>query len=164
MILIFGGGMLLFVVLAIFPNYLSYSNVEHEINALRNKIEEQKILSPIFEDLSKKAEFTKPDTLPFPSPEKLSRNDTNKISAIMQEIVERNGFTLEDIATDIESLMAETGVLKMSIHMIGRFHRLRDVLLDLGTLPYLEHVEVIQINSFRDENRIKLTIWIAQDR
>ena len=71
-ILIFGGGMLLFMLLAIFPNYISYNDIEHEISILKYKIEEQKILSPIFEDLSKKAQFQKPESLPFPSAEKLS--------------------------------------------------------------------------------------------
>ena len=69
-ILIFGGGMLLFVILAIFPNYMSYNNIVHEIDILKDKIEEQKILSPIFEDLSDKAQFQKPGSLPFPAPEK----------------------------------------------------------------------------------------------
>jgi hypothetical protein len=164
LILIFGGGIFLFVILAIFPNYMSFTNMEREIDTLRNKIEEQKILSPIFEDLSKKAQFTKPASLPFPPPEKLSKNDTNKISPIIQSIVEKKGFTLEDIDTDIESLMSETGVLKMSVHMIGAFNNLRDVLLDLGALPYLKHIEIIQINSFRDANKINLSVWISQEQ
>lgn len=163
-ILIFGGGMLLFILLAIFPNYLSYNNIEHEISMLKYKIEEQKILSPIFEDLSKKAQFQKPESLPFPSADKLSPNDTEKITPIIRDIIETNGFTLEDIATDIESLMTGSGNLKMSVNIVGEFHKLRDVLLDLGNLPYLDHIEVIQINSSGDQNKIILTIWVSQQR
>lgn len=163
-ILIFGGGMLLFILLAIFPNYISYNNIKHEISILKYKIEEQKILSPIFEDLSKKAQFQKPDSLPFPSAEKLSPNDTEKITPIIRDIIETNGFTLEDIATDIESLMTGSGNLKMSVNVVGEFHKLRDVLLDLGNLPYLDHIEVIQVNSSGDKNKIILTIWVSQER
>lgn len=164
MIVVFGGGILLFILIAIFPNYLSYNNIVHEISLLEYKIEEQKILSPIFEDLSKKAQFQKPQSLPFPVADKLSRNDTEKITPIIREIVEVNGFKLEDIDTDIESLMTESGILKLSINLIGEFHNLRNLLLDLGSLPYLEHIEVIQIGSFGDKNKIDLTIWIAQER
>jgi hypothetical protein len=163
-ILIFGGGMLLFMLLAIFPNYISFNNIEHEISILKYKIEEQKILSPIFEDLTKKAQFQKPESLPFPSAEKLSTNDTEKITPIIRDIIETNGFTLEKIATDLESLMTESGNLKMSVNIVGEFHKLRDVLLDLGNLPYLEHIEVIQVNSFGDKNKIFLTIWVSQER
>ena len=163
-IVVFGGGMLLFVLLAIFPNYMSYNNIVHEISVQKDKIEEQKILSPIFEDLSKKAQFQKPGSLPFPSPEKLSRSDTEKITPIVREIIEVNGFILEDIDTDIESLMTEPGILKMSVRIVGEFNNLRNLLLDLGGLPYLEHIEVIQINSFGKKNKVNMTIWISQER
>jgi hypothetical protein len=164
MILVFGGGLLLFIFVAIFPNYLSYNNIVHEISLLEYKIEEQKILSPIFEDLSKKAQFQKPELLPFPPADKLSRNDTEKITPIIRKIVEVNGFKLEDIDTDIESLMMESGTLKLSVNLTGEFHNLRNLLLDLGRLPYLEHIELIQIGNFGEINRIDLTIWIAQER
>ena len=136
----------------------------HEIGILKDKIEEQKILSPIFEDLSKKAQFQNTASLPFPSPEKLARTDTEKITPIIREVVDANGFLLEDIDTDIESLMTEPGVLRMMIQVIGEFHDLRELLLDLGSLPYLEHIEVIQIYSFGAKNKINLTIWISQDQ
>jgi hypothetical protein len=162
-IVIFGGGMLLFVLLAIFPNYISYNNIVHETSILKDKIEEQKILSPIFEDLSSKAQFQNPASLPFPSPEKLASADTEKITPIIREKVAANDFLLEDIDTDIESLMTDPGLLRMMIQMVGEFQRLRDLLLDLGSLPYLEHIEVIQINSLGEKNRINLTIWISQE-
>ena len=47
---------------------------------------------------------------------------------------------------------------------MANFTNLGIVLLDLGSLPYLEHIEVIQINSFGDKNKITLTIWISQER
>ncbi len=162
-ILIFGGGMLLFVLLSVFPNYISYSNIEHEISVLKNQIEEQKILSPIFENLSKKAQFTKPGTLPFPQAKKLSKDDTNKITPIIRAIVEKQGFKLDKIGTDIESIMTASGIFKMSIRLSGEFDKFRDVLLELGSLPYLDHIEDIQINNYRDKNKISLTVWISQE-
>jgi hypothetical protein len=163
-ITIFGGGMLLFILIAIFPNYISYNSIVHEIGILKDQIEEQKILSPIFEDLSKKAQFQNPGSLPFPAPEKLSRNDTDKILPIIREIADANGFTLLDFDTDIESLMTESDMLEMSMNLIGEFGRLRDLLLDLGRLPFLEHIEVIKISSFDGKNKINLTIWLLQER
>jgi len=43
-IALFGGGIIFFVLLSVFPNYIAYSNIENEINTLKNQIEEQKIL------------------------------------------------------------------------------------------------------------------------
>ena len=78
--------------------------------------------------------------------------------------MDASGFTLEDIDTDIESLMTDSDILRMMIQITGEFQNLRELLLDLGSLPYLEHIEVIQINSLGKKNRINLTIWISRER
>jgi hypothetical protein len=162
LILIFGAGFILFVLLSIFPNYIAYSSITQDIARLKATIEEQKILSPIFNDFSKKAEFKEPDNLPFPKKAKMSKNETGKIAAVIQDIILKNGFKLENIATDVDSLMQESSVLKLSVQMTGDFLNLRNVMLQLGALPYLEHVESIQISSYNENSKIQLKLWFAQ--
>lgn len=162
-IALFGGGIIFFVLLSIFPNYITYSNIESEINILQSQIEEQKILSPIFNDLSSKAKFKDPDDLPFPKKEKLSKNETSSISGIIQNIILLNGFELNSILTDVGGLMDGSGILKMSVEVTGDFENLRKLILQLGTLPYLEHIENIQINNANDKQNILLKLWIAQE-
>jgi hypothetical protein len=164
LILIFGAGIILFVLLSIFPNYMAYSNITQEIATLKGQIEEQKILSPIFNDLTKKARFDEPDNLPFPKPEKLDKNETGKISAVIQEIIQRNDFKLENITTDVYSLTQKPGTLKLNVQMTGDFLNLRNVLLQLGALPYLKHIETIQIDSRGTGSKIQLKLWLAQQQ
>ena len=163
-IILFGGGILLFVLLSIFPNYITYSNINHEINTLKEQIEEQKILSPIFADLTKKAVFENPENLPFPKKEKLSKDETSNISAIIQNIIQGNNYKLESILTDVGGLMDESVILKMSIEMTGDFMNLRKMILQLGTLPYLEHIEYIRIENYNDKQQVLLKLWIAQEQ
>ena len=163
-IILFGGGILFFVLLSIFPNYIAYSNIDHDINTLKNQIEEQKILSPIYTDLSDKAKFKDPENLPFPKKEKLSKDETANISAIIQDIIRLNDYTLEHILTDVEGLMEGTGILKMSIEMTGDFMNLRNMILQLSTLPYLEHIEYIRINNYNDKQKVRMKLWIAQEQ
>lgn len=162
-IALFGGGIIFFVLLSIFPNYITYSNIETEINMLKSQIEEQKILSPIFNDLSSKAKFKDSDDLPFPKKEKLSKNETSNISGIIQNIILLNDFELNSILTDVGGLMDGSGILKMSVEVTGDFENLRKLILQLGTLPYLEHIENIQINNANDKQNILLKLWIAQE-
>jgi len=164
LVLLFGGGILIFVLLSIFPNYLAYSNMNHEIEKLKNQIEEQKILSPIFTDLSEKATFAEPENLPFPQKAFLSKNETGNLSSIIQEIIQENDFTLESIMTDVGGLLEESGILKMSVEMTGDFMKLRNLILQLGSLPYLAHIESVQIDNFNDKHKILLKIWIAQEQ
>lgn len=163
-IILFGTGLLAFILLSVFPNYIAYSNINHKINTLKNKIEEQKILSPIFEDLSEKAKFEEPDSLPFPKTEKLSKHETSKISSIIQKIILDNDYKLESIVTDVDSLMKGSDHFKISILMQGEFMNLRNIVLQLGTLPYLDHIELIQINNHNEINQVRLEIWIAQEQ
>ena len=164
LIILFGGGILLFVLLSIFPNFIAYSNINHEISTLKNQIEEQKILSPIFSDLADKANFQDPKNLPFPKKEKLSKNQTGNISSVIQEIIRLNGYTLDSIITDVGGLMNESGILKMSIEMTGEFMNLRNLILQLGTLPYLEHIESFRIDTATEYQKVRMTLWIAQEQ
>lgn len=162
-IALFGGGLLFFVLLSIFPNYIAYSNIENEINMIKGQIEEQKILSPIFTDLSQKTNFEVPEDLPFPKKEKLSKNDTGKISSIIQEIIHLNGFELNNLMTDVGGLLDGSGMLKMSIDMTGDFINLRKLILQFGTLPYLEHIETIRIENANEKQKVLMKLWIAQE-
>lgn len=159
-----GGGVLLFILLSIFPNYLAYSNINHEISALQNQIEEQKLLSPIFSDLTEKTKFKDPENLPFPRKARLSQNETGNIAAIIQKIIQQNDFNLISILTDVGGLLEDSGTLKVSIEMTGEFMNLRDMILQLGALPYLEHFEFVRIDSHSETQQIQLKIWIAQEQ
>jgi len=163
-ILLFGGGVLLFILLSIFPNYLAYSNINHEISTLKNQIEEQKLLSPIFSDLSEKTKFKDPENLPFPRKDKLSKNETGNIAAIIQKIIRQNDYTLVNILTDVDGLLEESGTLKVSIEMTGDFMNLRNMILQLGALPYLDHIEYVHIDSHGEKQQFLLKIWIAQEQ
>ncbi len=163
-VILIGGGILLFVLLSVFPNYIAYSNIDHEITTLKNQIEEQKILSPIYADLSEKANFKDPENLPFPKKEKLSKNETGNISAIIQDIIRLNDFKLDSILTDVGGLMDGSGMLKMSVEMTGDFMNLRDMILQLGRLPYLAHIETIRVDNADNKQKILLKLWIAQEQ
>ncbi len=163
-IALFGGGILFFVLLSIFPNYIAYSDIENEINMIKGQIEEQKILSPIFTDLSKKTNFEVPENLPFPKKEKLSKNDTGRISSIIQDIIQSNGFKLDSLLTDMGGLLDGSGMLKMSIDMTGDFINLRKLILQFGTLPYLEHIETIRIENANEKQKVLMKLWIAQEQ
>jgi hypothetical protein len=160
---LFGGGIIFFVLLSIFPNFITYRGIENDINVLKNQIEEQKILSPIFSDLSDKARFEYPESLPFPEKEKLSKNETINISAVIQNIVLQNDFTLNNIFTDVGGLMDGSGILKMRVDITGDFLNLRNLMLQIGALPYLEHIENIRIDNTSGAQKILLKLWIAQE-
>ena len=54
--------------------------------------------------------------------------------------------------------------MKVSIEMTGNFMNLRDMLLQLGALPYLDHIELLRIDSHSETQQFQLKIWIAQEQ
>ncbi len=159
-----GGGILLFILLSIFPNYLAYSNIKHEISTLKNQIEEQRLLSPIFSEIKEKTKFKDPENLPFPQKARLSKNETGNMAAVIQKIIRQNDFNLINFLTDVDSFFEDSGMLKVSIEMTGDFMNLRKMILQLGALPYLSHIEYIRIDSNADIQQFQLKIWISQEQ
>lgn len=149
--------------LVIYPQQTSLAEADMEIKELKARIEEQKILYPIFLDLLRKARFKGTEGLPFPKKAKMRRDETVNMLSIFREIAEKNHLTLIDIKSDIESIIDSSGYLKIVLAAEGRFFDLRNFMISLGELPYLEHIERIQIHSSQEKKAIDLKIWIAQE-
>ena len=162
-LLVCAGGLLGFFLLVIYPQQTSLVEADMEIRELKGRIEEQKILYPVFQDLLRKARFKGTEGLPFPTKAKLNRNETVNILSIFRDIAKKNHLTLVDIRSDIESFIDSSGYLKIDLVAEGRFFDLRNFMLSLGELPYLEHIERIQIHSIQEKKAIDLKIWIAQE-
>jgi hypothetical protein len=160
--IICGAGILVFIFLIIIPSQRASSKLDKDIEKLSDRIEEQRILKPVFESLLKQAKKKNPTELPATRKAKLARGDISKISEKMQEIARRHGFKLRDIRTDLNAMTGNTGYLLMRIDVTGDFMRFRDFLVDLGTIPSLEQIEEIQIRAIEASREFKLKIWMAQ--
>ena len=68
-----------------------------------------------------------------------------------------------EISPDVDSTLDGSGFLKISVVLRGDFIKFRDVLMELGKLPYLELIERIKIESVEDAKEISLKIWLAKE-
>ena len=154
-----------FILLVVYPYHKSLANMDIEINKISSRIQEQKALTPVYKELFQKAQLRKPEGLPFPEEGKLARDDTGKISSIVQEIAEKSNLKLQDIILDTDSLTGKSKHLGIDIVMKGDFFDFRDFLMRLAEIPYLQHIEQIQIQTGKESTEIefKLKIWLAQE-
>jgi hypothetical protein len=160
--LICGAGILVFIFLIIIPTQKATNELDREIENLGNRIEEQRILKPVFDALLERAKKKNPTTLPATEKVKLARGDISKVSQTLLEMAQRSGLKLRDISTDVNAFNGDAGYLQMRIEVTGDFKRFRDFLLDLGTIPSLEKIEEIQIRAIESSREFKLKIWMAQ--
>jgi hypothetical protein len=160
--LICGVGVLVFVLLIIIPTQKTSAELDQEIEKVGNRIEEQRILKPVFESLLKRAKKKNPTELPATKKVKLDRADISKVSESLQEMTFRHGLKIQDLKTDVSSIIGKGGYMLMRLKLTGDFMSFRDFLVDLGTIPSLELIEDIQIRAIEGSREYKIKVWMAQ--
>ena len=156
-------GILTFILLIILPSDKAADELDKEIKILNTRIEEQRILTPVFHSLIKRSKMEPPSGLPVPEKSKLTHGDVNTISNVFQEIAARHSLTLEDVKTDVSSMVEEDGYLSMQIRLNGDFYKFREFLVDLGSIPSLEHIEEINIRPQKETRELEIKLWLAQE-
>ena len=157
-----GVGVILFIFFIIIPNENVADELDQEIDELSGRIEQQRILRPVFESLLKRAKAEYSANLPAIKMEKLNRGDVHSISTVLQDMAGRNDLKIEDIRTDANEIMSDTGHMLMKIHLTGDFMKFREFLMDMGTIPALEQIEEIIIRAIEGNREYILKIWLAQ--
>jgi hypothetical protein len=51
----------------------------------------------------------------------------------------------------------------MRLRLSGDFFKIREFLIDLGSIPSLEHIEEINIRSAKTTKELRLKIWLAKE-
>ena len=156
-------GVLAFLLLIILPSQKNSAQLDREIDKLNVRIEEQRILTPVFHSLLKRAKTESPSMLPAPEKTKLTHGDMNSISKVFQDIAMRHNLKLEEVKTDVSSMMEDSGYLMMRLRLSGNFYKVRDFLVDLGSIPSLEHIEEINIRPVKTARELQIKLWLGQE-
>jgi hypothetical protein len=156
-------GILAFFVLIILPSKKTSAELDQDIESLTVRIEEQRILTPVFHSLLKQARIKPSPRLPSPQKSKLTHGDMNAISTVFQDFAGRHNLKLEEITTDDNSLTQESGYLLMWLRLSGDFFKIREFLIKIGSIPSLEHIEEITIRSTKTSKELRLKIWLAKE-
>lgn len=162
-LIILGGGVILFLLLAILPAHKETAALDFEIENVNNKIAEQKILTPVYESLLKKVKLEPPAGLNYVPKEKLKPDETRKVATRFDQIARESQLTLIEFSPAVETLINRSGYLMLDIELRGEFINLHPFLLKVCQLPYLEQIEEIKIRSVRDTKEMKIRMWLATE-
>ena len=161
--LILGGGILVFIVLTILPAMQSSTGLDMEIKKIKGSMDEQKILTPVYNNLLKKTKFKKTKGIAASKKKKLAQGDTRKIITLLKNIAKNSNITLMDVTPDVDTLIGGSGYLLIKIAAKGEFINLHKFLFQLCELPSLELIEQIKITSVRKTKEFRLKVWMAQE-
>ncbi|MCD4663808.1 MAG: hypothetical protein K8R68_00970 [Bacteroidales bacterium] len=161
--LILGGGILVLLVFTILPAMQSSSGLDMEIKKIKGGIDEQKILTPVYNNFVKKSRFKKTKDIAAPKKNKLAQGDTRKVVRILNNIAKNSNITLVTVTPDVDTLIGGSGYLLINIVAKGEFINLHNYLFQLCELPFLESIEQIKITSISKTKEFRLKAWMAQE-
>ena len=161
-ILICGAGVVVFILFIIIPSQNTSAELDQEIEKLNDRIEQQRILRPVFDSLLERAQKEQSTDLPATKIVKLDRGDIDRVSELLQDMAWRHDLKIQDIRIDANEILNNTGYLLMRIHATGDFMKFREFLMDLGSFPSLKQIEEIKIRAIEGNREYKLKIWMAQ--
>lgn len=157
------GGIVLFILLGIMPAQKKSEALDFQIENIQTRIEEQKILTPVYENLLKKVQLKPPEGVNFTSKEKLKTGQAEKIAGVFQELARESNLELIEFTPELESILRNPGFLQVSLMLKGEFINLHPFLMDACQLPYMEMIENISIKSAKNAKEIRIKIWLAHE-
>ena len=155
------GGIVAFIFVAIYPSQKSLSRLDKEIAQTESQIEEQRILFPIAQELVSQVMKKEKYNLPFPDTKNVEREKLEEVPSVLEELAGGSGLYTISIVPDVQSLSEYPGHLSITAVVKGKFSDLREFVIKMGSLPYLEHVEEISISPKDGVREFVLKIWFA---
>lgn len=161
--LLCAAGVLLFFLLVILPAQKLSAEYEQDILALRTRIEEQKILLPVFKNLFEKSKASAPARLPSPAKQKLTRGEVGNAPKIVRKVAEGQGLIVKEISLDVNSVADASGRVVVNFSAFGQFLDFRRLLMGLAALPYLESLDDIEVSAVEGGEEIAMKIFLARE-
>jgi hypothetical protein len=161
---VYGGIVLLVVLLAVFPLYKYKDSKSNEIKKMEYQLDAQKELGPIYLTLLKTMEKKEVRVLPNPPKTTVSREEAGKFQDVFKAITHKTSLRIVSLTPDLSKLTANPPFLVQSAVLRGEFANFRKMLIELGGVSYLDRIEEISIHQFSDSMEFRLKIWIAISR
>jgi hypothetical protein len=144
-----------------FYNVRSLNDLDRDVQKIKADIEEQRIMAPLYNDLIEKIKVKTKKHLPFPAKAKLPREQHEQITSIFGELAKRANLEVVSITPDVNSLAGGSGLLVVNAALKGDFFNFRNYLIELGNVPYLEHLGEIQIQTIPGGREFHLKLWVS---
>jgi len=154
-------GVLIFVLGGILPAGKKLTELDAAIAARKYDIEEQKAFAPFFKSLKADSEKKESEILPLPPKGKLSRDKLGTLNIVFSSAAKMSGMTLVSATPQINAMTGDAQFIPINIVLRGGVIDFRKFLIQIGGIPYVQHIEEITIQEKADTREFKLKLWAA---
>lgn len=163
--LTYTGVCLLVVILFVFLWYIPSGKTMDELavktNDIKFRIEEQRTLAPLYQSLKTRMEKKASEVLPLPEKGVLSHKDIATLPMVFRTEAKKSGMSLTSAVPNPETVTSGGKFLLVNAIIRGNFFDYRKFLINLGAIPYVQHIEEISIQQKPDAMEFNMKIWVA---
>ncbi|MDD5434238.1 MAG: hypothetical protein PH343_02290, partial [Nitrospira sp.] len=99
--------------------------------------------------------------LPLPSKESIAREDTDRIFMTFSDIARKTGMDVVSVVPNINSLAGNIKFLSVNVIVRGNYFNFHKFLNIAGEVPYLEHIEEIEIQQTPEGREYRMKLWLS---
>ncbi len=154
-------GIVLFILLALYPLQASLNRLDEDIAGIKAFIEEQKVLSPLYKELSAKAQEDHSQISFKASRIGLSVDQLDGLSVLFKKIAQSCNLEAISVTPDPKSLAQNPQFISVYLIVRGNFLKLRQFLLEVERLSFLEHIGEMQVQEAFGGKAFRFKIWLA---
>ena len=148
------------VLLAVLPAYRYIGELDKRIDRTGQRIEAEKRLLPLYQELLKRSQLEVKRNLPLPDRTFIPRRDVDMMPSIFAGIGVKSGMEVISANPDVMTLATGQTRVLVNAAIRGNFFNYRKFLVELGRLPYIDRIEEIQIQQKSPEKEYRMKIWL----
>lgn len=123
----------------------NWFRLNREISAAQTRLDELKVLYPLYAELAGLDSPAQWPGLALPVPQKLSESDVTAIPERFMAIATRNELKLSTVSPRVETDAADRRYLAVELHASGPYRQLKGFLMELAQMPVLEKIERLEV-------------------
>jgi len=154
-------GILLFILVALYPLQTSLSQLDEDIAGIKAFIEEQKALSPLYKELLAKVQEDHSEISFSSKRTGLSIDQVDGLSILFKRIAQSCNLEAISVTPDPKSLAQNPQFISVYVIIKGNFLKLRKFLFELERLPFMEHIGEMQVQEAFGGKAFRFKIWLA---
>lgn len=159
-IVFYSAAIVILMMLANYPSQMSIIKLGNEITEVKGRIEEQKLLFPIYSELLAKIRLKVVSGSPV-SRGGLAQGQVNRIAEILSNVAKKSNIETVSAIPDPTSLAGGSNLLTVNVSARGDFFAFRGFLLDLISLSYVNSLEEVRVQDVSGSKEYNLKMKIA---
>lgn len=145
----------------ILPQYRAIEQTKRDIADANHAMQRHNALMPTYAKLKIALDKGLPEAFPGTREISLTRERITEIPATLREMALSHGVRTEAIVPDPSSIAADGNNVSVNCSFRAPLPALQDLLLELGALSCLAHVEQITVREDHTEATMQLKTWLA---